>query len=495
MSLSVIFNGIELNNLIDVEYGLNLTDGADWQPELRALSGGNGSDFLKTSYGSKSITMPFRIKNEINSKFDKLQRILNVSSAQRLSFGNLKNRYFVAIPSSKIDLIVEKNGFIARGTITWLIPDGISHSVDTKIVTASVVDGILTANVNNNGSDDIWPTYRIKNSTENGWNGIVHAGGLLEIGNREELDTVNKKESKVLVDTKDFSEFVRYTGTNIENAKKTNDGTAKVANENGTNFFRLDNAGANNNYWHGASYVYNFPADGTGHVGTPIVYSYMNSVIWADLNGQTGNIQVLFADKNNNLVMGYDIYKTDASGNSAVWTALSGDGKGGKKILKVVNFQTNHLDKDNPFNMPRGHADIYKSGENIRFFWGGSYPSFVVPELKDIEVTKCYINFYQWADRSGSKMMRYMDMRNIMIRNDVSKYIYDIKNRYRAGSEIVVDTESGSVYVDGMPSNGDFVNPPVFAPLKPGENTIEFHQSAWAKSNPKITVEYKERWL
>lgn len=495
MSLSVIFNGIELNDLIDVEYGLNLTDGADWQPELRALSGGNGSDFLKTSYGSKSITMPFRIKNEINSKFDKLQRILNVSLAQRLSFGNLKNRYFVAIPSSKIDLIVEKNGFIARGTITWLIPDGASHSTDTKIVTASVVDGILTANVNNNGSDDIWPTYRIKNSTENGWNGIVHAGGLLEIGNREELDTANKKESKVLVDTKDFSEFVRYTGTNIENAQKTNDGTAKVANENGTNFFRLDNAGANNNYWHGASYVYNFPADETGHVGSPIVYSYMNSVIWADLNGQTGNIQVLFADKNNNLVMGYDIYKTDASGNSAVWTALAGDGKGGKKILKVVNFQTNHLDKDNPFNMPRGNADIYKSGENIRFFWGGSYPPFVVPELKDIEVTKCYINFYQWADRSGSKMMRYMDMRNIMIRNDVSKYIYDIKNRYRAGSEIVVDTESGSVYVDGMPSNGDAVNPPVFAPLKPGKNTIEFHQSAWAQSMPEITVEYKERWL
>ena len=495
MSLSVIFNGIELNDLIDVEYGLNLTDGADWKPELRALSGGNGSDFLKTSYGSKSITMPFRIKNEINSKFDKLQRILNVSSAQRLSFGSLKNRYFVAIPNSKIDLIVEKNGFIARGTITWLIPDGVSHSTDTKLVTATMIDGILTANVNNNGSDDIWPTYRIKNSTENGWNGIVHAGGLLEIGNREELDTVNKKESEVLVDTKDFSEFVRYTGTNIENAQKTNGGTAKVVNENGTNFFRLDNAGANNNYWHGASYVYNFPADGTGHVGSPIVYSYMNSVIWADLNGQTGNIQVLFADKNNNLVMGYDIYKTDASGNSAVWTALAGDGKGGKKILKVVNFQTNHLDKDNPFNMPRGNADIYKSGANIRFFWGGSYPPFVVPELKDIEVTKCYINFYQWADRSGSKMMRYMDMRNIMIRNDVSKYIYDIKNRYRAGSEIVVDTESGSVYVDGMPSNGDVVNPPVFAPLKPGENTIEFHQSAWAKSNPKITVEYKERWL
>ena len=494
MSLSVTYDGQSLNDFLGVGQNYNAFDSAEWINELRNIGNSNGTTYLYRSYGAKSITMPFYIKGSVKSKYDMLLTALNVSEPKRLTFGNLANRYFLALPDGKVEfeMLGENAG---SGTITWLIPDGISHSVDTKIVTASVVDGILTANVNNNGSDDIWPTYRIKNSTENGWNGIVHAGGLLEIGNREELDTVNKKESKVLVDTKDFSEFVRYTGTNIENAQKTNGGTAKVVNENGTNFFRIDNAGANNNYWHGASYVYNFPADGTGHVGSPIVYSYMNSVIWADLNGQTGNIQVLFADKNNNLVMGYDIYKTDASGNSAVWTALAGDGKGGKKILKVVNFQTNHLDKDNPFNMPRGNADIYKSGANIRFFWGGSYPPFVVPELKDIEVTKCYINFYQWADRSGSKMMRYMDMRNIMIRNDVSKYIYDIKNRYRAGSEIVVDTESGSVYVDGMPSNGDAVNPPVFAPLKPGENTIEFHQSAWAQSVPEITVEYKERWL
>ena len=47
MSLSVIFNDVELNKLIDVEYGMNLNDGADWQPELSAISGGNGSFFFK----------------------------------------------------------------------------------------------------------------------------------------------------------------------------------------------------------------------------------------------------------------------------------------------------------------------------------------------------------------------------------------------------------------------------------------------------------------
>lgn len=70
---------------------------------------------------------------------------------------------------------------------------------------------------------------------------------------------------------------------------KDNTGTASIVNENGTNYFHLSNAGTNNNYFgNSASYVYNFPADGTGHVGAKNVYCYFNAVFWASLMGQTG---------------------------------------------------------------------------------------------------------------------------------------------------------------------------------------------------------------
>lgn len=496
MAFKVEFNGVDLSTIVDGFTGITRNIGSGWT-NFTNSGPFTGDNFLYNKKNSKTITVNFIVSvkdDRFVSVRNSLARVLNVHEPAALKFEDDPNQIWYAVPDG-VPTLDESSFYQATGSITFLIPDGVSHSVDTKVVTASVVNGVMTAIVDNQGSDEMWPTYRIKNDKENGWNGIVHAGGLLEIGNRSETDTTVKKESQVILSTKDFSQFTQYTGTNIENSRKSNTGTAKTISENGQNFFRLDSSGTDNGYWHGASYVYDFPADKTGHVGSANVYAYIDMVMWASKFGQTGNVQVLFSDKDNNLVMGYDIYKTDTSGNSAIWTALTGDGKGGVQIKKVDNFETSHIKTKNPFSYDQGVGDIYKSGDTVRFYWKGSYPSFVVPELKNVEITKCYINLYQYADRSGDRLLRFMDLRNIIIRNDASRYIYDIKNRYGAGSEIVIDTESANIYVNGLPSIDDAVNPPDFAPLKPGKNTIEFYQSNWSSSKPKITVEYKERWL
>lgn len=496
MSLSVIFNGIELNDLIDVEYGLNLTDGADWQPELRALSGGNGSDFLETSYGSKSITMPFRIKNEINSKFDKLQRILNVSSAQRLSFGNLKNRYFVAIPSSKIDLIVEKNGFIARGTITWIIPDGVSRSTDTKLVTATMIDGILTANVNNNGSDVVWPTYRIKNNDENGWNGIVHSGGILEIGNRDETDGQDYKQSEVLLDTTDFNEsgWSKWSGNYLPGKGFDLSGTLSVSGTDRDRGLRLNSVGNNTGLYNGGGIVYTLQGDSEGEVGAKNFYAFWETYFWAGAMGQTALQDIIFwAD--DEIIARWYVLKSDKNGNSAVARAFAGDGRGGLTQVYSRDFKASHLDAENSFNRPRGSMDFMKEGGKLTFYYWGQYPSITVPELADKKITKVSTVITNYDKRSGIKYVTNNAIRKLrIVKLKVPKW-RDVQNRFSAGSEIVVDTETASVYVNGLPANDEAVNPPLFAPLQPGNNKIEFYQSDWSQSTPEITVEWKERYL
>lgn len=497
MSLSVIFNGIELNNLIDVEYGLNLTDGADWKPELRALSGGNGSDFLKTSYGSKIITMPFRIKNDINSKFDKLQRILNVSSAQRLSFGNIKNRYFVAIPSSKIDLIVEKNGFIARGTITWLIPDGVSHSVDTKIVTASVVDGILTANVNNNGSDDIWPIYRFKYPKENGYQGIVHAGGVLELGNKEDKDGVDYFASEKLLDTTTFDEanWSNWTGAykpdpNYDNFDMS--GTLKK----GGYGLELDTFGNNTKRYNGAAKVYTLQADSNGVVGAESIYVYLRSLFWSGAMGQTA-LQDIVLWAGNVAIARWHIFKFDKLANSATARAFVGDGQGNLKQLTnyKLDFTANHLDNENPFNVTNGSMDILKNGELFRFNCRGSSIQVKVPALKDTKVTRVSVGFANYDKATGNKYVARNTLRRLVIQKVRMPAWRDVPNRYADNSELVVDTESGNVYLNGLSANDELVSGSQFKPLKPGDNKIEFYQSNWITSTPSVSVEYKERYL
>ena len=157
MSLSVTYDGQSLNDFLGVGQNYNAFDSAEWSNELRNIGNSNGTTYLYRSYGAKTITMPFYIKGSVKTKYDMLMTVLNVSEPKRLTFGNLANRYFLALPDGKVEFEM-LGGNAGRGTITWLIPDGISHSVDTKIVTASVVDGILTANVNNNGSDEVFPT-------------------------------------------------------------------------------------------------------------------------------------------------------------------------------------------------------------------------------------------------------------------------------------------------------------------------------------------------
>lgn len=495
MSVSVFFDDNNLSDLIGVAEGYNAFDTAEWDNRTQTVGNGNGSVFTGRTHGIKVVPMPFYIKNDVKNKYDKLLKFLNVSEPKKLTFGNVVNRCYYAVPDGKIEFetLGENAG---RGKIMWIVPSGVSESIDTKTVPVQLVNGILTANIDYAGSADAFPVFRIKHNDENGYIGAVSSSGTaLELGNRGELDTTKLSEAVTIVDTTTFSEFKQYTGVNPENLRKGNTGTSGIVKEGDTNYWRLNNAGADNGYWHGSSYVFDFPADGTGHVGSKNVYSYFNAVFWAGAMGQTADMQVLFLDSKNQVVMGYDIYKVDTVGNQGVLAMLAGDGKGGVNVLRNEVFTTSHLESQNFFNKPRGDSDIRKNGGNITFYYRGEYPNFYVPELKDIEITKCMINQYQYGDRSGIKLMSYFDFRRLFIVNNDAKYIFDIKNRYEKKSNIVIDNGSAEIFKNGLPKNNELIDGSKFISLKPGQNKIEFYASSWVKSKPTITVEYRERWL
>lgn len=495
MSLSVFFDGNDLSGLIGVAEGYNAFDTAEWDNRTQTVGNGNGAVFTGRTHGIKVVPMPFYIKNDVKNKYDKLLKLLNVSEPKKLTFGNVVNRCYYAVPDGKIEFetLGENAG---RGKITWIVPSGVSESIETKTVPVRLVNGILTANIDYVGSADAFPVFSIKHNDENGYIGAVSSSGTaLELGNRGELDTTKRSKAVTIVDTTTFSEFKRYTGVSPENLRKGNTGTSGIVKEGGTNYRRLNNAGADNGWWHGSSYVFDFPADRTGHVGSKNVYSYFNAVFWAGAMGQTADMQVLFLDSKNQVVMGYDIYKVDTVGNQGHIEMLVGDGKGGITMKRAETFTTSHLESQNSFNKPRGHSDIRKNGGNITFYWWGGYPNFYVPELKNIEITKCMINQYQYGNRSGIKRMNYFDFRRLFIVNNDAKYIFDIKNRYEKKSNIVIDNGSAEIFKNGLPKNNELIDGSKFISLKPGQNKIEFYASSWVKSKPTITVEYKERWL
>lgn len=496
MSLSVTYDGQSLNYFLGVGQNYNAFDSAEWSNELRNIGNSNGTTYLYRSYGAKTITMPFYIKGSVKTKYDMLMTVLNVSEPKRLTFGNLANRYFLALPDGKVEfeMLGENAG---RGTITWLIPDGVAHSVDTKIVTASVVDGILTANVNNNGSDEVFPTYRFSYPAENGYQAIVHASGILELGNVEDVDEEFVKSQK-MVDTTTFTELTRYTGLNPYSPSEFDlSGTLAVQTAGGadTRGLRLANRGTGAKVYAGGAMRYTVPADVSGEVGAKNFWSYMQLLFWIGRVGQTGVTQIIYTDADDKIIAMYTIGKWTTSGSGARCKAQYMGADGNLVTRFDEEFQANNIDTQNPFSIRQGSFDFVKQGDNLRFYFFGRYSDVYAPHLADVKCHKVYI---VEADVFGRKDNDYIThnalKRFIFQKNNVDSWD-DIPNRYVAGSELVVDTESGNIYFNGQPANDERVEGTYFYPLKPGTNKIEFYQSSWVTNPPNVTVEYKERYL
>ena len=439
--------------------------------------------------------MPFYIKGSVKSKYDMLMTVLNVSEPKRLTFGNLANRYFLALPDGKVEfeMLGENAG---RGTITWLVPDGISHSVDTKIVTASVVDGILTANVNNNGSDVAWPTYHFTSTDDNGWYGIVHAGGVLEIGNREETEGVNYQQSETLLDTTTFDEsgWSNWSGAYTPDSRFDLSGTLSVSGSEKQKGLRLNSVGNNTGVFNGGAMVYTLPADSEGELGAKNFYAWWDSFFWAGKMGQTAIQDIVFWSGSEMIARWY-ILKTDKNGNGALCRALYNNGRGGMSERYVFGFQASHIKEQNQFSENYGQMDFKKEGGKLTFHYFGKYYDVTIPEISDKKITKVSVALANYDKRTGQNYVTHNALRKLrIVKMKVDKW-RDVPNRFGAGSEIVIDTESASVYVDGLPANDELVNPPIFAPLKPGASEVEFYQSDWSQSVPEATVEWKERYL
>jgi predicted phage tail component-like protein len=496
LSLSVTYDGQSLNDFLGVGQNYNAFDSAEWSNELRNIGNSNGTTYLYRSYGAKTITMPFYIKGSVKTKYDMLMTVLNVSEPKRLTFGNLANRYFLALPDGKVEfeMLGENAG---RGTITWLIPDGVSHSVDTKIVTASVVDGILTANVNNNGSDEVFPTYRFSYPAENGYQAIVHASGILELGNVEDVDKEFVKSEK-MVDTTTFSELTRYTGLSPYSPSEFDlSGTLAVQTAGGadTRGLRLANRGTGAKVYAGGAMRYTVPADVSGDVGAKNFWSYMQLLFWVGRVGQTGVTQIIYTDADDKIIAMYTIGKWTTSGSGARCKAQYMGADGNLVTRFDEEFQANNIDTQNPFSIRQGSFDFAKQGDNLRFYFFGRYSDVYAPHLADVKCHKVYIVEADVFGRKGNDYITHNALKRFIFqKNNVDSWD-DIPNRYVAGSELVVDTESGNIYFNGQPANDERVEGTYFYPLKPGTNKIEFYQSSWVTNPPNVTVEYKERYL
>ena len=489
--LKATYNGIELPISI-TKVDRNIMP--PMSHTTQSVGNGDGVFLLDSNFENRVIEVEYVINNytarNLSDFRDKMALLVSSKELQRLIFSDEPNRYYDAIITGEPTL--DEEYLESSGKLSFLVPDGVSHSTDIAQITAAMNNGILTAHINNESTAAVYPVYRIKHTAENGYLGIVHQGGVFEMGNREEPDLESYQRSESM--TQSFGTFSPYVGPNPQNTKILHNGALDPTNYNGNIIMRLKSPGSGS-YWHGGAYKFDLPEDSNGEIGAKNFYCWFMVEFVAGALSQTGLIQILLTDASNKLIAGFGVQKSSTGGSARAQAWVGGNNP---REVYTWPFSPTTKKAENPFMTGgTGAEDILKIGSKLRFYFWNKYYEVVVPELADTKVAgvQVFIGNHGNKGLSAKDFITICGVGQFAARKDNVEKWRDVPNRYPDNSEIVVDTESDSITVNGLAANDEKVDGSEFPMLPVGETDIEFYTSSWCKTPPEVTVEYRKRWL
>lgn len=489
MNYSVKFNGVELGEFIDVLQDFTPLSGADWSPEFLNTEGTRkGVNFNYTTYKYRTIPMPFTMLGNLEDKYDKLEKILNVDSPKPLVFESMPDRMFYAIPDG--DLEFSEEGPLGEGIITWIIPDGVAHSTAEKSFTAAEnADGILEATIINNGTEEVPVSYNITHNHENGFLGIVSEYGAIQLGKIDEVDAVPAQKSEVLFrcDSADefLSAFTVGEGIFDKNQNYGRDGTFGSVSLNGRQWLALNSVGTGSS-WHGAIMKKDLPADSSGVTGAKNFTCQYTMWFETGKVPQTGAIEVVIGDSAGKQLASMHIVKS--STNSNICSAVFQVGSVEKGRVKYEPGYWSYTAKG-------GVIKIVKTGERFEFHFNGKKYSYSDSSLKDKEAYSVSVSEIQYSNRGKGNLVTHMYFGYLYFQKDNVEYLKDIPNRYPEDSVVYVDGEAGKVYVDGIPSQQDEVKGSKYFKVPPGETKVQFYYSDFSDPPPTAEARIREAFL
>lgn len=513
MSLSVKFNGFELNKYIDVLVGFTPFAGPDWSPELLGDTGlRRGADFSYTTYKQKQIPMPYTVLESLSEKHDDLVRILNVDEPKELIFGNIPDRVFYAIPTGDLDF--DDYECFGEGTITWLIPDGLAHSAVEKTFPASLnEDGVLEAIIINEGTEAVPISYDIKMNSENGFIGIISEHGVMQYGYADEADTEERQRSETLISHTGQTDFAakmladsRVT-LNDQSWSGLTDGMPKwngaigklnYKNEHGSKTWNClgmtgqgSSAGLKNGQWHGANMTFALPTKSDGTYPSNFQVDTFTWMTCARAS-QRGGAMLAVIDEDNKILA--SMWWWDGS-TTAFNGSLRCDIQNHGRVFYIENFGS---DIDGGAGIRtrvngNGLVRIRKAGAKFTFNFCGTERSFSYSELKDKKISKVALGFTQVKPTTDLITRLYFLNSFKVIANNVN-YIYDIPNRYQPDDVMTIDGSSGKVYKNGVLDLEDEIIGTSYFKAEPGVTRVQFVNSDWA-SGISATARIREAYL
>ena len=305
MSLSVKFNGSELNKYISVLRGFTPRKGVSWDPQMAELSAGTrGTKYKTTAYKSKTISMPFSIEGDIETKYNELQKILNVKEPKELIFGSTPNKVYYAIPSGDLDL--DEILCFGSGTINWVIPEGVAHSAAETTATNKGTSNTIA--LKNNGTESVPVNVKATMKSDNGYLGLTLDDRFYQIGHPEEVDGNDYQVNVTLFDDhlwQDKGWKVNQGITPPVTPERLQNGTIIYKKESSNEGYMICGNYGSGNSWHGVAMTKIVPADENGKYPVNWRSSWrfdFNTDGSTDKGKEIGHNSVTFSDANDNRI-------------------------------------------------------------------------------------------------------------------------------------------------------------------------------------------------
>lgn len=454
----------------------------------------DGRRYLHKRYEPRTITVTYQLIASSNSAFrdayNKLNALLDVEETH-LIFKDEEDKYFIGTWSGFSDVMPGVNR--VTGEIEFYCADPFKYSVK-EFEVSPTLDGGTTFAIDYKGTYKAFPIIEAKMNGDNGFLGFTNTkGSILQFGSPEEADGVDYKQNEMLSGVPGFTDLLNDFGTNYMHPSYSMKGVLITKPINGRACIHLSlNGPIVAGTWNGGMKTLVLPPDSTNIYGAKNFYCYLNHWFETGLMGQTAEQSIAFLTADNKVICGYSILKNDMSGNEAtleMWV--------NNRVVRTIGFIPSAYDSQNPFNGGRGHNDIRKEGDKVTFYWWGSYPSFIVPEIRDMECHKIQIAFSQYSDRSlGNPYVTCNFLRSIDFQKMQVEKWRDVPNKFMGGDTFTADCRTGEVLHRGLRAMklGSLGNDWETFALNPGTNQVKCMYSSWGKK-PDFKLKYREAYL
>lgn len=493
--VQMTFNDVDLSNMINI-----MSVNRDIGNPIEVTTNNSplvGLFVQKQKVSAKTITVDFYIKDRtseysLNQLKHKLAGIFNVEDDVRITFSDEPDKYYLGRPVNKITSN-DPIAWLGLISIEFLIPDGVAHSTSYKKITDfTEQDGKVIFNITNNGNVEALPVITAKMNSENGYFGLVNPTGVMEIGDREIIDSETRQFSERPFDYSDSgTKILDGLSKSQRNVAISNDSTTILDNTLGTlswlgrDHVALTKTMTNGN--HASSMTFDLPSAG----------SLFDRIWWRQIfhigdPGQFGYIKILVSDTDGKFLYGVETMKRK-QGYEAEYNFLVTDEKGGYKVTDFnKTFTANEKDSDNPFNDNRGFSDLIRQDDQVQIYWFGSHIKRTFSELKGKKSAKLHVIIGSMA---GKPLVTRMYLDGIKYQKDNVAFCYNIPNPYGKGSTVVINGENKTFLVDNIAKLNHVVDYSKWLKIPVGTSTLEISTSSWNDIKPTFSIAFEERWL